>query len=429
MPDLSVTGRLRSLARFTSPWSARFAWSELLKTNLAVHKPATQSSVSAQWSIGKTRDSDAGGANDGVVDGLQGCCTGKEPNPWWQVDLQAICSLRQLRLYNCRRLAGRLRHFRILTSLDGTNWIHLFSKFDDAAFGEKRLVPFVVQLPPQTVGRFLRVQLLGLDYLHFNELQVFGASLAPDAAAEATDRFNALLSKNDELAERAGVNAVQEGDDARQIVERAGVVAAQLTFMDAIRNYTAVVGHGPYFILVDQIGAIEQKYLSDCTLMTDRIEMLKHLRKGGRFVEVGTFRGEFAWHILNIIQPEELVLIDITFENFNFNRLSKHPLYSRVKQITGNSFDEIARLGNNSCDVIYIDANHMYEFVHQELEASRSKVKDGGYIIANDYTSWSTLNGHKHGVMNSRETRVRQLGWLYGRVSRPSGRSGTTTLR
>ena len=58
--------------------------------NLAIHKPATQSSISA-WSHGRTCEEDAAGANDGRISGEAGFHTSTEPNPWWQVDLLEDC--------------------------------------------------------------------------------------------------------------------------------------------------------------------------------------------------------------------------------------------------------------------------------------------------------------------------------------------------
>src|ERR1022692_1880367 len=164
----------RLLVRYTAPSTAKHAWSEGSRTNLARGKPATQSSVSVRWSMGDTPQSDARGANNGAVDGTQGFHTEKEPFPWWQVDLETICSLREVRLYNRKGWADHLRHFSILASLDGSCWLELFQKTDDSAFGEKKLVPYIAQLPSGSVGRFVRIQLRATNYLFFNECQVFG---------------------------------------------------------------------------------------------------------------------------------------------------------------------------------------------------------------------------------------------------------------
>ena len=36
-------------------------------------------------------------------------------------------------------------------------------------------------------------------------------------------------------------------------------------------------------------------------------------------------------------------------------------------------------------DWIYIDGNHTYEYVKQDLEGYRPKVKPGGYMAGDDY--------------------------------------------
>ena len=61
--------------------------------NLALGRPATQSSVS-RWSKFPTPEADAAGAVNGTIDGQPGFHTANEPCPWWQVDLQATYAIR-----------------------------------------------------------------------------------------------------------------------------------------------------------------------------------------------------------------------------------------------------------------------------------------------------------------------------------------------
>src|ERR1017187_2139699 len=111
-----------------------------IETNLALGRPATQSSVSI-WSNFPTAESDASGANNGQIDGLAGFHTDSEAFPWWQVDLQSTCMLRAVRLFNRQQCAWRLRQFDILSSIDGVKWMTLHRKIDDAIFGATDLEP------------------------------------------------------------------------------------------------------------------------------------------------------------------------------------------------------------------------------------------------------------------------------------------------
>jgi hypothetical protein len=55
-------------------------------TNVALGKPATQSSISP-WSQGATPEDDAAGVVSGKFSGFSNCHTGEEDGPWWRVDL------------------------------------------------------------------------------------------------------------------------------------------------------------------------------------------------------------------------------------------------------------------------------------------------------------------------------------------------------
>jgi hypothetical protein len=59
--------------------------------------------------------------------------------------------------------------------------------------------------------------------------------------------------------------------------------------------------------------SIPQAQLEACQLLCSRYEMLRRLPQGGDVAEIGTFRGDFARTILDIMAPARLHLADITF--------------------------------------------------------------------------------------------------------------------
>src|ERR1700733_15044882 len=105
-----------------------------MPTNLALGRPATQSSV-CRWSRFQTVEQDARTANTGTVSGHEWFHTDVEASPWWQVELPGLCLLTELRLFNRPDCAERLRHFTVLGSIDGQRWRPLFSKTDTTVFG------------------------------------------------------------------------------------------------------------------------------------------------------------------------------------------------------------------------------------------------------------------------------------------------------
>jgi len=150
--------------------------------NLALGKPALQSSVSPRYSIGHTPAEDANGGNNGDLSCDYGFHTATEPEPWWQVDLEDLFLLHRVVIFNRSNQAQRLNHFTVLGSSDGVEWTILFRKIDDYVFGQAG-EPFVAEIPDEPSVRFVRVRLDGEAPLHFRECQVFGVHPNPEIRA------------------------------------------------------------------------------------------------------------------------------------------------------------------------------------------------------------------------------------------------------
>jgi hypothetical protein len=182
--------RLRQLAEAKERYlsaeldRARETWP--IGPNLALNKPANQSSVNGRWSHRKTCEEEARGGNDGAIGepGGYGFHTDREIDPWWQVDLEEETLVEEVRLYNRRDgTANRLQHFSLLTSSDGTGWTRIFQKSDDAIFERS---PYVIHLNPAERARFVRIRLDGDNFLHFDQCLVYGRRLEADKRGEST---------------------------------------------------------------------------------------------------------------------------------------------------------------------------------------------------------------------------------------------------
>jgi glycosyltransferase involved in cell wall biosynthesis len=142
--------------------------------NLSLRKPATQSSVS-EWSRRPTVEQDAAGAVNGKCDGLRKFHTGLEDNPWWQVDLGGLAVIHEIRIYNTTEsVAFRFKNFSLEVSIDAQAWVELARKEDDAVVGGVGASPFVWNGPGTAFARFVRITLLGKDYLHLDQVEVYG---------------------------------------------------------------------------------------------------------------------------------------------------------------------------------------------------------------------------------------------------------------
>jgi SAM-dependent methyltransferase len=126
---------------------------------------------------------------------------------------------------------------------------------------------------------------------------------------------------------------------------------------------------------------IPQSQLEGCQLLTSRIEMLRRLPQGGVVAEVGTYQGDFARAILDIMAPSRLHLADITFSLCRGDVLAD----PRVQKHEGLSLPFLQSCADASFDMIYVDADHGYEAVRADAAAAAPKVKPGGYLIFNDF--------------------------------------------
>ena len=152
-----------------------------------------------------------------------------------------------------------------------------------------------------------------------------------------------------------------------------------------------------------------------------RAYILEQLAKNSKLVEVGVWKGDFSKQILNISSPNLLVLVDSwTFDdkvrgcapqvdgeeplNQNFFDQAKKDTYNKFENFQNvnildlNSFDASSNYEDNFFDYIYIDAEHTYEAVTNDLNVWYPKLKKNGTLFGDDYY-WreedDTLSLHK----------------------------------
>lgn len=127
-------------------------------------------------------------------------------------------------------------------------------------------------------------------------------------------------------------------------------------------------------------------------------------------VEVGVHKGEFSEFLLNSLRPKQLHLIDpwryepsAQYDQSWYGGMAEGQaeLDERFESVQAKFQKEMAAeivvihrmdsasalelFENESLDWVYIDGNHLYEFVLKDLNASLDKVKKGGIISGDDY--------------------------------------------
>jgi len=127
--------------------------------------------------------------------------------------------------------------------------------------------------------------------------------------------------------------------------------------------------------------------------------------------EIGVDEGEFAGKILSTVEPKRLHLIDpwrhLEDDRYQDSRygglgVAGQAVMDERHEEVAKRFDEEVRNGqvhvhrslsssvydefeDHYFNWIYLDGNHLYEFIKQDLELYYPKVKPGGCIAGDDY--------------------------------------------
>jgi FkbM family methyltransferase len=272
---------------------------DLPMLNLAMNKPALQSSTSI-WSSSSNPEEDARGANNGQISRLYGFHTAYESSPWWQVDLQDEFVIRRVVLYNRQACAERLKYFSILKSLDGEKWHVIFRKRDRSVFGLIDDLPYVAEISGDHLARYVRIRLDGVESLHFSECQVFGEP------AEADIRQRIIE------------------DAARAEQERLELPPGRSGKLIEVDDFMVFVDHANY--APEIIATLESGWYEG----RERWLAKEILEPGDRVIEAGTAVGLVAMTAALIVGAANVLTFDANPEivadaqrNFNRNRLGE----------------------------------------------------------------------------------------------------------
>ena len=142
----------------------------------------------------------------------------------------------------------------------------------------------------------------------------------------------------------------------------------------------------------------------------NRIDLLKEIGlefSNGKGAEIGTFKGEFAKEILQNWSGT-LYMIDVWRPlGEEYLDTSNHSAHSTAYSETMGNISGYEDRGvmiratskvaadmfdRESLDFIYIDANHAYDFVVQDIKLWYPKVKSGGYLCGHDYININWYN-------------------------------------
>jgi len=141
----------------------------------------------------------------------------------------------------------------------------------------------------------------------------------------------------------------------------------------------------------------------DLENISTREELIKTLVPKGIGIEIGVKEGAYSSFILNNCSDLKLYLLDcwdqqdpkiyndlnynnsIHIENLKKTITNVFPHFKKVRIIKGYSDEFVDLFPNNFFDFIYIDANHSYEAVKNDLIKWFPKLKNNGLFSGHDY--------------------------------------------
>ena len=162
---------------------------------------------------------------------------------------------------------------------------------------------------------------------------------------------------------------------------------------------------------------------------TTREEMVKELiQPGTAGAEVGVYRGGFSRTIYDTCKPAKIFLIDAWEQYKAYEKDSlchtnqtdnmeatKHNFASEIRagkaEVIKGYSSLVAKGWSTQLDWLFLDSNHAYEFVLEDLIAWSKHIDEGGVIMCHDFTSRPAALAMGFGVIPAVETFCEKFGW------------------
>jgi hypothetical protein len=146
----------------------------------------------------------------------------------------------------------------------------------------------------------------------------------------------------------------------------------------------------------------EDWYVHTDLVVFDRFDTARHITNSitnGIFVEIGTHEGFFSDRLMEANPTATLYCIDpyVKYEEYKdgINFITGDELFNKTVQELKSKYGDrvifIREFSSNAInlipdniDFLYIDGNHTYKYVYDDLKNYFDKVKSGGYIMGDD---------------------------------------------
>ena len=157
--------------------------------------------------------------------------------------------------------------------------------------------------------------------------------------------------------------------------------------------------------------ALPPHLLARARVLPGRLSVLPLLPKRGVVVEVGVALGDFSEHLIRECDASQFIAIgnfqlhtlplfwghprshwfgELTHGEHYRQRFDAMIRAGRVSVIEQDSAVALEGLADGSVDILYLDADHRYEWVARELSVIKRKMRPDGTLILNDYVLYDS---------------------------------------
>jgi predicted O-methyltransferase YrrM len=139
----------------------------------------------------------------------------------------------------------------------------------------------------------------------------------------------------------------------------------------------------------------------DLGQMKNRIELAEYFAKLGftKGAEIGVATGRYSEILLQKIENLNLLCVDPFYRQGHYEKTLERllPLYKAMAHIMKEtSMEAVIKVPDNSLDFVFIDGNHQFNHVMEDIIGWGRKVRRGGIISGHDYYHF-----HNSGVIEA----------------------------
>ncbi len=127
-------------------------------------------------------------------------------------------------------------------------------------------------------------------------------------------------------------------------------------------------------ITVPWTGKSNRRYFLDWLIKKHNVKTM---------AEVGVRDGRTTFHLLDQNLDLTIYAVDKSIAGFYNNKI-KEKYGRRLIPVEALSVEGANSMSNNSLDLVFIDADHSYEWVKKDIAAYAPKLKNGGLLTGHD---------------------------------------------